>query len=165
MISTWKQLKSQLLSSAMSWAQCESVVVPQGVQKELDYPMARPRACSGCRSLSLTLSLTRDRAHAGADRSSHISTEISHLCTWHCVVLKGLTPSAGGIYPPRYWITPSCVPEQCPMEDQVWSWLTALCSSVSQLDLGLLCSRSDLLQSLLLLFLATFCSLVPPFPG
>lgn len=64
----------------------------------------------------------------------------------------------------HYWSTPGCVPEQCPTTsgDQARCRLTALCSSVSQPGLRLLCSHSDLLQSLLL---ATFCPLVPPFPG
>ena len=75
----------------------ESTVAPQGLQKELHYPMARTKACSGCRSLSSTLSFTRDRARAGGDRSSPISTEdISHVCTQHHPMLKGSTQSAGG---------------------------------------------------------------------
>jgi len=72
-------------------------VAPQGLQKEPHYPMARTKACSGCRSLSSTLSFTRDRARAGGDRSSPISTEdISHVCTQHHPMLKGSTQSAGG---------------------------------------------------------------------
>lgn len=46
----------------------ESPWWPLGPQKEVDYAMARARACSGCRSLSLMLSLTRGRSCVGGDR-------------------------------------------------------------------------------------------------
>lgn len=66
-----KQLKSQLLSSAVSWAQHESMAASQGLWKELDYPVAK--SLLRMQILSLMVSLTKDGAHAGGDRSSHIS--------------------------------------------------------------------------------------------
>lgn len=49
----------------------------------------------------------------------------------------------------HYWNTPCCIPEQCltTSEEQAQSQLAALCSSVSQRGLRLLCSHWDLLQS------------------
>lgn len=80
---------------------------------------------------------------------------------------KGVnTQHERGVPPRAAEPTEHCPPTSTPpTEDQVWSRLTALRCSVSQLGLRLLCSPSDLLQSLFLLFLAPFCSLVPPFAG
>lgn len=133
-----KQLKSQLLSSAMSWAQHESRAASQGLQKELRYPMAK----------SLLRMQIPSRYHLpGTGLMQEVTgaptLAISHVSTW---CWRGQPQAQEGYSLPSHrfhcWSTPSRVPEQHPITsgDRAWSWLTVFCSSVSQLGLRLLCS-------------------------
>lgn len=92
-----------------------------------------------------------------------------NLPHWHegdepCVHVASLGAEGQEIYPSscssHYWSTPSCVPEQCP----ITMWDPSSQYAAALIHNGVRLLRSHLLE-FLLLFLATFCSLGPPFPG